>query len=64
MSRLAAYAIVDNLNGTDIGQKKYQKIIGNDFDAYQIKKQEYYNQETRFISHPFWKRRQTTKQSN
>jgi flavin-dependent dehydrogenase len=59
MSRFAAFAILDDLKGDQTGLKKYQRIIVHDFEEYQTKKQEYYNQEIRFKNHSFWKRRQS-----
>ncbi|WP_299182902.1 NAD(P)/FAD-dependent oxidoreductase [uncultured Aquimarina sp.] len=59
MSQFAAYATLDDLKGNRSGLHKYQQIITNDYLGYQKKRQEYYNQESRFTSSPFWKRRHT-----
>ena len=59
MSRFASYAILNHLNGDLTGLKKYQQIITDNFQSYQIKKQAYYNQENRFSTQPFWIRRQS-----
>ncbi len=57
MSNYAAYAVMDTMNDELSGLKKYQKIVEHDFQGYLKKHQEYYNQEERFASYPFWKRR-------
>ncbi|MGH2665935.1 NAD(P)/FAD-dependent oxidoreductase [Flavobacterium sp.] len=57
MSNYAAYAVLDTINDQPSGLKKYQKIIDHDFQGYLKKHQEYYNQEERFASSPFWNRR-------
>lgn len=64
MSRYAAFAILNYLDDNGSGLQKYQQIISNEFQAYQAKKQDYYNQETRFSNQSFWKRRQSIKQTS
>ena len=61
MSRFAAFAILNHLEGELTGLQKYQHIIQDNFQSYQIKKQTYYNQENRFSNNPFWSRRQSNK---
>jgi flavin-dependent dehydrogenase len=58
MSQYAAYAVIDYIKGNKTGLDKYQKIVHADFNAYQIKRKEYYTQEQRFATSLFWKRRQ------
>lgn len=57
MSNYAAYAVMDTINDEPSGLKKYQKIVEHDFQGYLKKHKEYYNQEERFASYPFWNRR-------
>jgi flavin-dependent dehydrogenase len=64
MSRFAAFAILNDLNGDTTGLQKYQRIVNQYFEAYETKKKDYYNQENRFTKNSFWKRRQVYNQLN
>lgn len=54
---LAAYAIDDTLQGKAAGLPKYQKLIDLEFNSYLQTRRDYYRQEQRWPTAPFWQRR-------
>ncbi|HKP39146.1 MAG TPA: tryptophan 7-halogenase [Pyrinomonadaceae bacterium] len=53
----ASYAIGDFFNGSPAGQKKYEALLSQEFEAYLVTKSEFYRQEQRWSSSSFWQRR-------
>ncbi|MBF02584.1 MAG: hypothetical protein CMP76_04730 [Flavobacterium sp.] len=57
MSQWASFAIQDFLKKDRIGLQKYQNLVAYDFEVYEKKRKEFYQQEKRFSNTLFWKRR-------
>ncbi|VXA99135.1 conserved hypothetical protein [Flavobacterium sp. 9AF] len=57
MSQWASFAIQDFLKKERIGLRKYQNLVTHDFEVYEKKRKEFYQQESRFSNTLFWKRR-------
>ena len=54
---LASYAIGDYFKGSSASLEKYEAILAREFEEYLSTRTEYYRQERRWESSPFWQRR-------
>jgi flavin-dependent dehydrogenase len=54
---LASYAICDSFKGDRSGLQKYETLVAQEFEEYFGTRREYYQQERRWDSSPFWMRR-------